>query len=131
MSESSSVVSDSLQPHGQTSLSMELSRQEYESGLPFPSPGGLSNPGVEPGSPALQPDSLPSGHQGSLMASRGGKLKGGRRVKLGCVFHALPPFRRAMDLQGFSVESLISRQEAAFCAVFSLPLLPFVSPWLV
>ena len=36
---------------------MEFSRQEYWSGLPFPAPGGLSNPGFEPGSPALQVDS--------------------------------------------------------------------------
>ena len=34
--------------------SMEFSRQEYWSGLPFPSPGDLPNPGTEPGSPALQ-----------------------------------------------------------------------------
>jgi len=39
---------------------MEFSRQEYGSGLPFPSPGDLSNPGIEPGPPALQADSLPS-----------------------------------------------------------------------
>ena len=38
----------------------EFSRQEYWSGWPFPSPGYLLNPGVEPGSPALQVDSLPS-----------------------------------------------------------------------
>ena len=38
--------------------SMEFSRQEYWSGLPFPSPGDLSNPGIESGSPALQEDSL-------------------------------------------------------------------------
>ena len=42
----------------QASLSMEFSRQEYWSGLPFPSPGNLPNPGTEPGSPALQADSL-------------------------------------------------------------------------
>ena len=36
------------------------SRQEYWSGLPFPSPGDLPNPGIEPGSPALQADALPS-----------------------------------------------------------------------
>ena len=36
-----------------------ISRQEYWSGLLFPSPGDLPNPGVEPGSPALQADSLP------------------------------------------------------------------------
>ena len=35
-------------------------RQEYWSGLPFPSPGDLSDPGIEPGTPALQADSLPS-----------------------------------------------------------------------
>ena len=35
--------------------------QEYWSGLPFPSPGDLPNPGIEPGSPALQGDSLPTG----------------------------------------------------------------------
>ena len=43
----------------QAPLSMGFSRPEYWSGLPFPSPGDLSNPGVEPGSPALQVDSLP------------------------------------------------------------------------
>ena len=37
---------------------MEFSRQEYLSGLPFPSPGDLSNPGIKPGSPALQADAL-------------------------------------------------------------------------
>ena len=44
----------------QAPLSMEFSRQEYWIGLPGPSPGDLSNPGIEPGSPALQADSLPS-----------------------------------------------------------------------
>ena len=38
--------------------SMEFSRQEYWSGVPFPSPGDLAGPGTEPGSPALQADSL-------------------------------------------------------------------------
>ena len=38
---------------------MGFSRQEYWSGLPFPSPGDLPDPGIEPGSPALQADSLP------------------------------------------------------------------------
>ena len=38
----------------QASPSMGFSRQEYWSGLPFPSPGDLSNPGTEPGSPALE-----------------------------------------------------------------------------
>ena len=42
----------------QAPLSMRFSRQEYWSGLPFPSPGDLPDPGLEPGSPALQADSL-------------------------------------------------------------------------
>ena len=43
----------------QSPLSVGFSRQEYWSGLPFPSPGDLPCPGTEPGSPALQADSLP------------------------------------------------------------------------
>ena len=39
---------------------MEISRQEQWSGLPLPSPGDLPDPGIEPGSPALQADSSPS-----------------------------------------------------------------------
>ena len=39
---------------------MKFSGQEYWSGLPFPSPGDLPDPGIEPGSPALQADSSPS-----------------------------------------------------------------------
>ena len=38
--------------------SVEFSRQEYWSGLPFPSPGDLPNPGIEPGSPVLQADAF-------------------------------------------------------------------------
>ena len=49
----------------QASLSMGFSRQEYWSGLPFPSPGALPNPGIKPEFPALQADSLPSEPQGS------------------------------------------------------------------
>ena len=42
----------------QAPLSMEFSRQEYWSAFPFPSPGDLLHPGIEPGSPTLQADSL-------------------------------------------------------------------------
>ena len=48
----------------QTPLSIGFSRQEYYSGLLFPSPGDLSDPGIEPRSPALQADSLPTELQG-------------------------------------------------------------------
>ena len=57
------VMSDSATPWTvacQAPLSMEFSRQEYWSGMPFPSPGDLLDPGIELGSPALQADSLPS-----------------------------------------------------------------------
>ena len=58
---SRSVVSDSVTPGTaahQAPLSMGFPRQEYWRGLPFPSPGDLPDPGFEPGSPALQMDSL-------------------------------------------------------------------------
>ena len=44
----------------QAPLSMGFSRQEYWSGLPFPSPGDIPDPGIEPRSPTLQADALPS-----------------------------------------------------------------------
>ena len=45
---------------------MRFSRQDYWSGLPFPSPGDLPNPGIKPGPPVLQADSLPSEPPGVL-----------------------------------------------------------------
>ena len=45
---------------------MEFSRQEHWSGLPFPSPGDLPDPGIEPRSPDLQTDSLTSEPPGVL-----------------------------------------------------------------
>ena len=61
---SCSVLSDSFTTPWtvarQAPLSMGFSRQEYWSGLPFPSPGDLSNSGIKPRSPALQVDSSPS-----------------------------------------------------------------------
>ena len=48
-----------------TIQSMEFSRPEYWSGQPFPSPGDLPYPGIEPRSPTLQVDSLPAEYKGS------------------------------------------------------------------
>ena len=62
---SCSVVSAWTITH-QAPLSMEFSGQEYWSELPFPPPGHLPDPGIEPGSPALQADSLPTELQGKL-----------------------------------------------------------------
>ena len=47
----------------QAPLSMGFPRQEYWSGLPFPIPGDLLDPGIKPASPVLQADSLPLSHQ--------------------------------------------------------------------
>ena len=46
---------------------MGCPRQEYWSGLPFPSSGDLPDPGIEPGSPAWQADALPSEPPGKLV----------------------------------------------------------------
>ena len=71
VSASHSVMSSSLPPL-QAPLSMGFSSQEYWSGSPFPSPGDLPSPGVEPGSPTLQAECLlsePPGKHSSLPAS--------------------------------------------------------------
>ena len=55
---------------------MEFSKQEYWSGFPFPSPGDLPNPGIEPRSPALEADALtsePPGKPEELKPSTSGK----------------------------------------------------------
>ena len=74
VSVSSSVVSDSTTPLTvacQPPLSMGFPRQEYWSGLPFPSLGDLPEPGIEPRSPALQADSLPSEPPGKTSDMKG------------------------------------------------------------
>ena len=58
--------------------SVEFSRQEYWSGLPFPSPGDLPNPGIEPGSPALQADALPSEPPGGSVVKHPSASAGAR-----------------------------------------------------
>ena len=50
---------------------MGFSSHEYWSGLPFPSPGDLPNPGVEPGSPTLKVDAYHLSYQGSLSKHSG------------------------------------------------------------
>ena len=53
----------------QAPLSVGSARQEHWGGVPFPPPGGLADPGIKPGSPVLQADSLPS------------EPPGGKRIK--------------------------------------------------
>ena len=57
---------DSMDCRHQAPLAMGFSRQEYWSGLPSPSPGGLPDPGLEPGSLALRADSLPTEPPGNF-----------------------------------------------------------------
>ena len=53
---------------------MGFSRQEYWSGLPFPSPGGLPDPGIEPRSPTLQADALTTEPSGKPIKKENKKL---------------------------------------------------------
>ena len=69
----------------QAPLSMGFSRQEYWSGFPFPSPGDFPNPGIETKSPALQVDSLPVSHQGSMQC-------GSQRISIFCQGHRTMTF---------------------------------------
>ena len=75
---SRSVLSNSLQPHGLQPARLlcpwGFSRQEYQTVLPCPSPGDLSNPGIEPRSLALWADSLPSEPPGKPKNTRMGSL---------------------------------------------------------
>ena len=58
----------------QAPVSMGFSQQEYWTGVPFPSPGDLSDPGIEPKSPSLQADSLPSEPAGKPKAPGAGLI---------------------------------------------------------
>ena len=73
---SCSVVSDSLWLHGLQPARLlcpwGFSRQEYWSGLPYPPPGNLPNPGIKLGSPALPADFYQLSYQGSLKILHGG-----------------------------------------------------------
>ena len=59
----------------QAPLSMGFSREEYWSGLSFPSPRDLPNPAIQPRSPALQADSLPSELPRSTVISHGSQMR--------------------------------------------------------
>ena len=88
-------------------MSMEFSRQKYRSGLPFPPPGNLPNPGIEPGSPELQEDSLLLSHQGSLQSwGEMGKFSSCKPVGAG--------FRTLLDhgsiLLVFETETIIKKE---------------------
>ena len=76
----------------QASLSMGFSSQEYWSGLPFPSPGDLPDPRIEPRSPTLQADTLPSEPPLSILYSNVYISSTYKKVcVIGCGFPFFPP----------------------------------------
>ena len=74
----------------QAPLSMGFSRQEYWSGLPFPSPGDLPDPGIEPASPALQADSYQLSYEGSPSSVRSLKKQESSKKKSTSALLSMP-----------------------------------------
>ena len=131
-------MSDSVTPRTiacQAPLPMEFSRQEYWSGLPFPSPGDLLNVGMEPGSPSMQADSLPS-------EPLGGGMQIGSAIQFSAqscqtlrhhgLQHARPPcpsrmgansnscpFTNGSLLKLMSIESVMQSSHLTYCHSFS------------
>ena len=70
----------------QAPLSMEFSRQEYWSRLPFPSPGDFPNPGIEPRSPAFQANSLSPSHRVLCHKGKRKKLNFNKHKRRGSSF---------------------------------------------
>ena len=105
-------MSDSYDPMGciarQALLSMGFSRQEYWSGLPFPFPGDLLYPGIEPGSPALQTVSLPTELRGEPLSLFNWYIFGHLLcLLLGNVYsHPLPTFNWVVSLLYSCLNSL-------------------------
>ena len=123
-----SVVSDSSTPWTvahQASLSMEFSRQEYRSGLPFPPPGDLPDLGIEPMSPAS-----PSLQEDSSLLSHRGSPQYFQRHLIFHQFHFLGDFARNFPLLQSSLSSSVERSlkppGSSLSAQLSLLSLPFL-----
>ena len=121
---SCSVVSDSAIPWivaCQVPSSMGFFRQEYWSGLPFPSPGNLPNPGVEPGSPALKADTLPSEPPGkSLWSAKPlGKIEGKRRTGRQRM-QWLDAITKSMAMNLGRLQEIVKDREAWHAAVYGV-----------
>ena len=81
----------------QASPSLGFSRQEYQSGLPFPSPEDLLDPGIKPGSPALQADAIPSEPPGKPNIPSGIHKKRKKSACMQRVSVALAPRKRVLS----------------------------------
>ena len=88
----------------QTPLSMEFSRQKYWSGLPFPSPGDLPDPGIEPVSPALQADSLLSEPPGKPVYTQNANIfrNNFKRKRMKTICAVINPLKSIPVGSGFS-----------------------------
>ena len=84
---------------------MGFSRQEYWSGLPFPSPGDLPDSGIEPGSPALEADALTSEPPGKIAAAKS--------------LQSCPTLGDPMDcsLPGFSIHGILQARVVEWGAI--------------
>ena len=91
----------------QTPLSMGFSRQEYCCGLPFPSPGHLSNPGIKPGSSKLQADSLLSEPPGKALYRCLGAYK--------CITPFFHKWECSVPVFGQSIDSILAVAHQAHC----------------
>ena len=87
---------------------MEFSRPEYWSGQPFPSPGDLPNPGIEPRCPALRADSLPAETQ-EVSLKLANKIRFSDRIQLNGILIYL--FMTAISNHGLSVYKVINVRE--------------------
>ena len=130
---SCSVVSDSVAPWTvayQAPPSLEFSRQDSWSGLPFPSPGELTDPGIKPRSPVLQADALPErlSYQGSLSSSISddkSKNNNGNYPKSILVYKALSTVSGIVIVQSLNSVRLFVTPWTAACQDF----LSFIISW--
>ena len=102
----------------QAPLSMGFSRQEYWSGLPFPSPGELPDPGIEPRSPALQADALTSEPPGKPTLQQENRLNEKPRHR-----NEQRPFTATRKSESVVAQSCLTLCNAMDCSLpgFSVP----------
>ena len=107
--------------------SMEFSRLEYWSGYPFPSPGDLPNPGLEPRSPAFQADSLPAEPQGKNI-----QLVLITSFIYSSVYKSIPVCQ-LISSPPYSLATILKKKKICNSAVVQLPspVQLFVTPWTV
>ena len=111
----------------QAPLSTEFSRQEYWSGLPFPSPGDLPDPGIKPASPAFQADSSLSEPPGKAMSP----AKPGRVIKATRFYFTKTLVPRFNSVSAYRGQTQL--HFFGFCQYLHLtpPLAPLHPPWIV